>query len=236
MPPYTGTNDVVGMFDSIAHRYDLLNTLFSFGLDSRWRKEAAHLVAGSRPLRVLDLAAGTGALAKVIARKTRRPIVAVDASKQMLDLLQAKRGRSPQLLPVRADAMRLPFKEETFDAVAMAFGLRNMPSLPGSLTEMRRVLRPGGLIALLELTTPSSPLIKAVYPIYMKYYIRWAGRLLSHSRDAYEHLRLTIEQFPPNGEIVQILRSAGFEGASYRTLTSGIVTLFSARAGRRPEW
>ncbi len=227
--------DIVGMFDSIAHKYDFLNTLFSAGLDRLWRNRAAQLVSDSQPLRVLDLATGTGALARAIARKTGRPIVVADASQTMLDLLKTKRVGSPRLVPVRADGIRLPFAPGTFNAVAMAFGMRNMPSLPASLMEMRRVLQTGGLVVLLELTRPQVPILRLLHHIYLKLYVQWVGGLIGHSPEAYEHLRVTIDQFPPNDAILRLLEMAGFDSPRCIRLTGGIAALFHGTAGRRPQ-
>lgn len=223
---------VQGMFSRIAERYDLANALLSGGMDWFWRRRAARIVQGWRPARLLDLATGSGVLAATLGRAC--PEAAVIGADFCLPMLQqARKGRGLRRLVV-ADAMRLPFGDGAFDAVTVAFGLRNMPSYLGALREMRRVLRPGGHLLILDFSVPGG-WWRGLYRYYLH---RWLPRIagaLSGERGAYEYLAESIERFPRGEDMRRLLAEAGFEEAQAEALSGGIVSLYTAAVPATPS-
>ena len=224
--------DVQGMFTRIAGRYDLVNALLSGGLDFLWRRRAAAIVRGWRPGRLLDLATGSGVLAARLARACPEMlIVGADFCLPMLQRAQAA-GRLERL--VVADAMGLPFADGVFDAVTVAFGLRNMASYVGALREMRRVLRPGGNVLILDFSLPRGWWREA-YRFYLHRCLPMVAGAVSGERGAYEYLAESIERFPRGETMLALLEECGFAGASAEELTGGIVSLYTAMAAATPS-
>ncbi len=215
------------MFSRIARRYDLANALLSGGLDWFWRRRAARIVRGWQPTRVLDLATGSGVLAGTLRRWNPGAVV-VGADFCLPMLRQAQRTGRVEWLVV-ADAMRLPFADGAFDALTVAFGLRNMPSYPGALREMRRVLRPGGGLLILDFSVPEG-WWRGIYRIYLHRCLPKIAALVSGERHAYEYLAESIERFPRGEGMLRLLAEAGFAGAEAEPLSGGIVSLYTARA------
>ena len=218
---------VQGMFSRIAGRYDLANAVLSGGMDALWRRRAARVVAGWAPARLLDLATGSGVLAAALARAcpgTR--IVGADFCVPMLRRAQAA-GRLERL--VAADAMRLPFADGAFDAVTVAFGLRNMASYAGALREMRRVLRPGGRLLILDFSVPRG-WWRGLYRFYLHRCLPGIADRVSGERGAYEYLAESIEKFPRGERMRDLLAECGFGEATAEELTGGIVSLYTAAA------
>lgn len=218
---------VRGVFARIAHRYDFANSLISGGQDARWRRLLTHSVAQWRPVRLLDLATGSGILAEHLAGAlpgTR--IVGADFSLPMLQEARDKR-HLPQL--VLADGTRLPFRDGAFDAVTVAFGLRNMASWSTALGEMRRVLGTGGHLAVLDFSVPDGWL-RAPYRLYLHWVLPSLAALATGSRSSYEYLAESIEKFPSGRAMCRLIEEAGFRSASARSLTFGVVTLYLAEA------
>ncbi len=215
------------MFSRIAERYDLANALLSGGMDWLWRRRAAQLVQGWRPARLLDLATGSGVLAATLGRACpEATVIGADFCLPMLQ--QAQAGRGLRRLVV-ADAMRLPFADGVFDAVTVAFGLRNMPSYLGALREMRRVVKPGGHLLILDFSVPGG-WWRGAYRYYLH---RWLPRIagaVSGERGAYEYLAESIERFPRGEIMLRLLVEAGFAEAYAEELTGGIVSLYTATA------
>lgn len=215
---------VQGMFAAIARRYDLANHLLSGGLDFLWRRRAARIVRGWKPARLLDLATGSGDLA--LALKAACPgttIVGADFCHPML--LEAQRkGFTPLVV---ADGLRLPFANGTFDAVTIAFGLRNMESWARGLVEMHRVLAPGGHLLVLDFSVPPPPL-RLIYRPYLRHVLPRIAALLTGERAAYDYLGDSIESFPHGEAMCALIRSAGFSAARSTPLTGGIVSLYTA--------
>ncbi len=236
LPPADGALEapaqVQGMFSRIAERYDLANALLSGGLDWFWRRQASRIVQGWRPTRLLDLATGSGVLAATLARTCpEASVIGADFCLPMLQ--QARKGRGLRQLVV-ADAMRLPFGDGAFDAVTVAFGLRNMPSYLGALREMRRVLRPGGHLLILDFSVPGG----WWHGLYRYYLHRWLPRIagvLSGERGAYEYLAESIERFPRGNDMCRLLAEAGFEEARAEELSGGIVSLYTAATPVTPS-
>ncbi|MEI6562240.1 MAG: ubiquinone/menaquinone biosynthesis methyltransferase [Verrucomicrobiota bacterium] len=219
---------VQNLFGAIARRYDLANHLLSGGLDFFWRRRAARIVRSWNPSRILDLATGSGDVALTLRRHCPQAhIVGADFCVPMLREA-VRKGSGPV---VAADGLALPFAPESFDAVTVAFGLRNMASWPGALGEMRRVLRPGGHVLILDFSVPPPPL-RALYRFYLHRLLpRFAG-WLTGERGAYEYLGESIERFPSGQAMCALLESAGFAEPSAQPLSGGIVSLYTAKAAK----
>lgn len=213
---------VKAMFGRVARRYRLANAVLSGGLDAWWRWRAARIVASWKPQRVLDLATGSGDLARAIERGCPGvEVVGADFSPEMLDV--ARELGSKHL--VQADALDLPFAEAEFDGVTVSFGLRNMASWPGALAQMARVLKPGGHLLVLDFSIPEGPL-KVVYRPYLHHVLPKVAAAITGERDAYDYLAESIEAFPRGEGLCALMREAGFREAGFEPLTGGIVTLY----------
>jgi demethylmenaquinone methyltransferase/2-methoxy-6-polyprenyl-1,4-benzoquinol methylase len=225
------------MFGRIAKRYDLLNHLLSANTDRRWRRLVARKLQGAL-LReracALDVACGTGDLSLALAAKAGRArIVGVDFCRPMLEIAARKRSLdAPSPVFVEADALRLPFPDESFDAVSIAFGLRNLSSVEGGLRELWRVLKPGGRVAVLEFSSPVVPGVRALFRFYFTRVLPRVGGLISGSRGAYEYLPDSVSRFPDQDGLAQLMRGVGFEEVEYQNLTGGIAAL---HMGTRPR-
>lgn len=217
---------VQNLFGAIARRYDLANHLLSGGLDFLWRRKAARIVRGWNPARILDLATGSGDVALTLRRTCpQAQIVGADFCVPMLR--EALRKNSGPV--VAADGLALPFAAGSFDVVTVAFGLRNMASWPGALAEMRRVLRPGGHLLILDFSVPPPPL-RWIYRPYLHHVLPRVAGLLTGERGAYEYLGESIEKFPAGQAMCQLLEFAGFAEPTAERLTGGIVSLYTGRA------
>ena len=226
---------VHALFAGIAGRYDLLNHLLSGNVDKRWRRQVGRslqplLVEGAR---VLDVACGTGDLSLVLARAGEARVVGLDFCRPMLEVARRKAEADPRQVPsVDGDALRLPRADETFDVVPIAVGLRNLAGIAEGLRELRRILRPGGRVAVLEFSSPVVPGFRALFRFYFTRVLPRIGGMLSGSRRAYEYLPDSVSRFPDQERLAGLMREAGFEGVSYRNLTGGIAALHTgARAG-----
>ncbi|MEI6279683.1 MAG: ubiquinone/menaquinone biosynthesis methyltransferase [Verrucomicrobiae bacterium] len=216
---------VRGTFSAIAGRYDLANHLLSGGLDFFWRAHVARLVAATRPARILDLATGSGDLA-IEMRKACPSALVVGADFCLPMLEEARRKRVPLL--VQADALELPFADGSFDAVTVAFGLRNMASWEKALREMTRVLRPGGLLAVLDFSLPPSGPLRTAYRLYLHHLLPKIAGWTTGRADAYEYLGESIEKFPRGGGMVALINACGAEARRPRPMCLGVVTLYTA--------
>jgi demethylmenaquinone methyltransferase / 2-methoxy-6-polyprenyl-1,4-benzoquinol methylase len=224
------------MFAGIANRYDLLNHLLSGNTDKRWRRLVAkrlHEVLSTEGARALDVACGTGDLSLALARETGARVVGTDFCRPMLEIAarKARANVSSEIPFVEGDALKLPFAERSFDAVTIAFGLRNLSSIEAGLREMWRVLRPGGRAAVLECSKPVVPGFRALFQFYFTRVLPRIGGLLSGSRGAYEYLPDSVSRFPDQKRLAQVMREAGFVEVEYKNLTGGIAALHT---GVRP--
>jgi demethylmenaquinone methyltransferase/2-methoxy-6-polyprenyl-1,4-benzoquinol methylase len=216
------------MFDAIAARYDLLNRVLSFGIDRRWRAAAVDCLGPLDGARVLDVATGTADLAIALARRGA-DVVGLDPSGGMRAVgerkLRARRATGVRLM--RGTAETLPFPAASFDAVTIAFGIRNVPDRPRALAEMARVTRPGGRIAILELGEPRGRFLGRLARFHCRSLVPWLGALLSRAPQ-YRYLQRSIAAFPPPEAFAAIMSDAGLRLLDVRPLTFGACTLFSA--------
>ena len=232
------------VFSSVANRYDLMNDLMSCGLHRAWRnvlvtavdppkdRPAAHAKAGTRPFALLDLAGGTGDIAFRVVEtggaSTR--VTVVDINTDMLALGRtraAERGVDDVVAFVEANAETLPFADRSYDAVTIAFGIRNVPRIPAALAEAYRVLRIGGHFLCLELSRVDVPGLDALYDLYSFNVIPALGRLVTHDADAYRYLVESIRRFPAPRVFADMMRAAGFARVSFQRMTGGVATLHS---------
>jgi demethylmenaquinone methyltransferase/2-methoxy-6-polyprenyl-1,4-benzoquinol methylase len=220
------------MFDAIAARYDRVNRVVSLGLDQGWRRRTVAALAVPEGGRVLDLATGTADLAIAIAEAhPSAGVVGSDPSANMLAIGRQKverRGLSARVTLEEGDAMALPYPDQRFDGVSMAFGIRNVPDRPRALREALRVLRPGGRLAVLELSEPRRGVLAHLARFHVHTVVPTVGALLSGARE-YRYLERSIAAFPPADEFVATIAAAGFEGARAEGLTFGVVHLYTAR-------
>ena len=225
---------IAGMFDAIAHRYDLLNRVLSGGLDQRWRARAIAALRLRPTDLLLDICTGTAdvALAALASPTPPRRVVGVDFSREMLRLgvAKAERGRrGSTLLLAQADATRLPLADRSADAAAIAFGIRNVQQPDVACRELARVLRPGGRLAVLEFGLPASARFRALYLWYAGRVLPVIGRLVSRHDSAYAYLPESVGQFPPPEEFGQLLQASGFPHVEVVPLSLGIVYLYVAQ-------
>lgn len=226
------TEQVREMFDSIAPAYDFMNRAMTFGIDKLWRRRAVKMIAKHAPKRILDIATGTGDLAIRLAKSLKpESVVGVDLSEQMLAIGQEKvkkEGLAGIVSLSPADCMHLPFENEIFDCVTVAYGVRNFEHLQQGYEEMHRVLRSGGVLCVIELSTPTSPLVKPFYKTYTKLIIPAVGRLVSKDVRAYSYLPESIAAVPQGENMLALMKNVGFSQCSFTPLTFGTCTIYIA--------
>lgn len=223
------------MFAGIAGRYDLLNHLLSGNTDARWRRLVARQLQSSLTARgacALDVACGTGDLSLAIAGATGAQVFGTDFCRPMLEIAARKADTRGFKIPfVEGDALSLPFADETFDAVSIAFGLRNLANVEGGLKELLRILKPGGRAAILEFSTPVVPGFRTLFRLYFTRVLPRIGGLVSGSRSAYEYLPDSVRRFPDQRRLAELMRAVGFEAVEYQNLTGGIAALHLGTRG-----
>ena len=234
--PYEGTGDkgklVEEMFDNIAPTYDTLNHRLSWDIDKGWRKKAIKRLLPYAPQTILDIATGTGDFA-ILAAKMLHPrhLVGADISEGMMEIGRQKvkrMGLDNTISFEKQDCLHLDYADNTFDAVTAAFGIRNFQNLDQGLEEMCRVLKKGGHLCIVELTTPVSFPMKQLFRIYSGTVLPIYGKLISKDQSAYDYLNKTIAAFPQGEVMMDVLKKAGFEKAEFKRLTFGICTLYFA--------
>ncbi|WP_048798770.1 bifunctional demethylmenaquinone methyltransferase/2-methoxy-6-polyprenyl-1,4-benzoquinol methylase UbiE [Segatella buccae] len=220
------------MFNNIAPTYDTLNHRLSWDIDKGWRKKAIAQLQPFSPRHILDIATGTGDFAILAARMlTPEKLIGADISEGMMDIgrQKVKRARLEQIISFeKEDCLQLSYPENSFDAVTAAFGIRNFPDLDRGLKEIFRVLKPGGHLSIVELTSPVAFPMKQLFKVYSHTVLPIYGRLVSRDDSAYRYLTATIEAFPQGEQMVGILKKAGFSEARFERLTFGICTMYLA--------
>lgn len=221
---------VTEMFDNISPHYDYLNHLLSFGIDRRWRRKTSKLIAKHHPLTILDVATGTADLAIRLAKDNPEArITGIDLSTKMLGIGSqkvSKKKLSNRVLLEAADAASLPFPDNIFDAVTVAFGVRNFSDIEMGLCEMVRVSHDNGLVAILEFSHPTNKLVKAPYRWYSKRCIPRIGKSVSKHPNAYSYLPSSVEAFPTAEAFVEKLSQAGLSDIQTKSFSGGIATLY----------
>ncbi len=222
--------EVAAMFDGVARRYDVTNTVLSAGLDRHWRTRTRQCLELRPGQRVLDLAAGTGVSTEQLGR-VGALAVACDFS---LGMLRAGRTRRRQVPMVAGDGMHLPFADAVFDAATISFGLRNVADAGQALAELARVVRPGGRLVVCEFSSPTFPPFRAVYFNYLMRALPWIARRVASNPDAYVYLAESIRVWPSQQELARTIVGCGWKDVRFRNLTGGIVALHVAERARRP--
>jgi len=220
---------VRAMFSGIARKYDLLNHLLSLNIDKRWRRlireNLAEVLANDNAF-VLDVACGTGDLSLELQKNAKAKIIGTDFCRPMLEIARDKTQTLGLRVPyIEADAMQLSFADESFDAVSIAFGLRNLSNFQDGLYELRRVLKKGGRLAILEFTTPSIPVFRKLFNLYFTQILPRIGGVVSGSRETYEYLPDSVSKFPDQKLLAAMMRQTGFNGVEFKNLTGGIAAI-----------
>ena len=219
-------SSIGALFDRIAATYDGLNHGLSLNIDRRWRRQTVALMPPVE--HVLDVAIGTADLTIEMLRQDKaQRVTGIDLSEQMMAIGKGK-VKSPNVSFLLANAQQMPFADHSFDGVTCAFGCRNFQNLDEGLSEMYRVLQPGGQVTILEFSYPSNPFVRAVYDLYFTHLLPTIGRIVSRDKTAYTYLNRSVKSFCWGEAFVQHLRQAGFQEPSFRPLTFGIATVYTA--------
>ena len=234
--PYSGGDDkrtqVEQMFDGIASKYDVLNHVLSFGIDRGWRTKSISMLSDRKPHGLLDVATGTADFAIEAHRALGCDVLGCDISAEMIELGRAKVAKASledKIKLLKADSAQLPFSTNRFDAVSVAFGVRNFADLDRGLKEMARVLKPGGRMVVLEFSTPSNALFRAVYKFYFRYILPLVGGIVSSDMAAYKYLCRSSLAFPSGAAFEEHLVQAGLRPISRQEFTMGISTAYLAQ-------
>jgi demethylmenaquinone methyltransferase/2-methoxy-6-polyprenyl-1,4-benzoquinol methylase len=222
---------VTKMFDTISKEYDGLNRVISFGIDIKWRNKVVKLVADKNPENILDIATGTGDLAISLTKTSAKEIIGLDISDGMLEVGRQKISSKKLdgiISMVIGDSEDLPFEDNTFDAITVAFGVRNFMNLEKGLSEILRVLKPNGIFVILETSVPIKTPYKQGYKLYSKYILPTIGKLFSKDRSAYQYLSESASVFPFGEELNNILRQIGFINVEDQPQTFGVATIYTA--------
>lgn len=221
---------VARMFDNIAGRYDLLNRLLSGGIDRRWRKKALAELNNPAPESLLDVASGTADVAIMAAGIFKKAqITGIDISEGMLEIGRKKikaKGLQQQIKLLQADSESIPFEDNHFDAVTVSFGVRNFQNLDKGLMEIKRVLKPGGKLVILEFSKPENTIFLAIYQFYRKWIAPNIGSLISNNKKAYQYLDKSIEKFPEGKVFLKVMSDLGFNKTYYKKLSLGICSIY----------
>ena len=230
-PDQSKKQQVEQMFDTISREYDGLNRVISFGIDVKWRKKVVDLVKATNPDSVLDIATGTGDLIIQMAQTKASRLVGLDISEGMLAVGRKKISAADldqRIEMIQADSEAMPFEDNSFDAITVAFGVRNFEHLEKGLAEILRVLKPGGLFVILETSVPTKTPFKQGYNLYSKYILPGIGRVFSKDRDAYKYLSESASVFPFGEVLNNILRKTGFKDVDDKPQTFGVATIYTA--------
>lgn len=220
------------MFDTISDDYDNLNRMMTFGTDIGWRKNVVRMVNDTKPESILDIATGTGDLAIMMATTSAQRIVGLDLSDGMLSVGKEKvkaLNLQNKIEMMLGDSENLPFKDNTFDAITVSFGVRNFETLEKGLSEILRVLKPNGIFVILESSVPTKFPFKQGYNIYTKTIVPLMGKLFSKDQKAYEYLQESMKNFPYGEALNKILSNVGFKNVKHFPQTMGVATIYSSR-------
>lgn len=222
---------VAQMFDTISGNYDDLNRVISFGIDVKWRKKVLKMVSDKNPEMILDIATGTGDLAILMTETKAKKIIGLDISAGMLEVGRkkiAQKSLSDKIEMVLGDSENIPYADNTFDAITVAFGVRNFETLEKGLAEILRVLKPNGIFVILETSVPTKTPYKQGYKFYSKYILPLIGKLFSKDNSAYQYLSDSASVFPFGEALNNILRKIGFIEVKAFPQTMGVATIYSA--------
>jgi demethylmenaquinone methyltransferase / 2-methoxy-6-polyprenyl-1,4-benzoquinol methylase len=223
---------VAKMFDNISHNYDFLNHFLSMGIDKGWRRKAINILKPLQPKQILDVATGTGDFAIMALSINPEKITGVDISEGMLEMGRKKlqrRGLTDKITLMSGDSENLPFEENKFDAVTVAFGVRNFENLDKGLAEIFRVIKPGGMVVVLEFSRPRKFPFQQLYSFYFKIVLPRIGRMISKDKVAYTYLPESVEVFPDGQDFLGILKNIGFKDTACKSLTFGISSIYTGR-------
>ena len=224
---------VAGMFDNIAVRYDFLNRFLSAGIDISWRKKAIHQLKEINPKQILDVATGTADVAIMMTKILKADnIIGIDISNGMLEIGRQKINKldlNKKIELLNGDSESINFDDNSFDAVTVAFGVRNFQNLEKGLAEIRRVLKPGGKLVVLEFSYPKLPIIKTIYQFYMKIVTPGLGKLFSKNKTAYQYLDESIKKFPEGKSFIDVLNKTGYHHTYSKTLSLGICSIYCGK-------
>lgn len=225
----TKKEQVAEMFDNISHRYDFLNHFLSLGIDKLWRKKAVRILSKTNPKIILDVATGTGDFAIESLSLKPKKVVGIDISNGMLDKgrIKIKKNKQEDIIELKyGDSENIPFKDNYFDAITVAFGVRNFENLEKGLSEMKRVLKPGGMAVVLEFSKPKAFPIKQIYNLYFHKILPGIGKLVSKDASAYTYLPESVEAFPEGKVFEDILTKVGFDFKETHPLFFGISSIY----------
>jgi len=226
----TKKEQVTKMFDNISKEYDSINRIMTFGIDIKWRKRLMRIIADKNPKSILDIATGTGDLAIMAAQKTQaNKIIGADISEGMLNIgieKIKKLNLSDRIIMKVEDSENLSFKDQTFDAVSVAFGVRNFENLDKGIQEIHRVLNPGGVFVVLETSVPTYPIIKQLYLLHSNFLLPLFGKLFSKDPKAYTYLSKSAKNFPYGQDFNNILQKNGFTSVRNMPQTLGVATIY----------
>jgi len=222
---------VTKMFDTISGEYDGLNRVISFGIDIKWRQKVVNIVKETNPKTILDIATGTGDLAIQLTQTSAKKIIGLDLSSGMLDignLKIKKKGLQDKIDMILGDSENMPFEDNTFDAITVAFGVRNFETLEKGLKEILRVLKPNGIFVILETSVPSKTPFKQGYKFYTRYILPLIGKVFSKDKNAYQYLSESASVFPYGETLNNILIKIGFISVKDFPQTFGVATIYTA--------
>ena len=221
--------EVAEMFNNISHRYDFLNHFLSLGIDKLWRKKAVRLLKKNKPKHMLDIATGTGDFAIECLKLNPDKVIGLDISSGMLEKgreKMVKRKVEHKVEMLLGDSENIPFEDNSFDAITVGFGVRNFEQLEKGLSEMIRVLKPGGRVAILEFSKPKNFPIKQLFGFYSRYLIPFFGKIISKDKSAYTYLPESVEAFPEGQNFMDILTAVGHKNVKAHLVSGGIATIY----------
>jgi demethylmenaquinone methyltransferase / 2-methoxy-6-polyprenyl-1,4-benzoquinol methylase len=221
---------VAEMFDNISGRYDLLNTLLSFGTHKGWRKKCVRMLSGKKPRIILDVATGTGDFAIECATLHPEKIIGIDISEGMMQIGREKikaKGLDKIISLESGNAETVTYPDSSFDGIVVGFGVRNFQNLEAGLANMFRILKPGGTLLVLEFSYPTNPFIRSLYNFYFSYVTPAVGKVFSKDKRAYSYLKESVQAFPNNQRFIDIMNKLGYKRTSFRTLSFGVAAIYT---------